>query len=57
MHEAITFLVTNQIFVPVLVSQRTKEEKQKRKTKKGKGQNTQKPKFPPKVLLIDDCAY
>ena len=38
-HEAVTFLVTNQIFVSTLVPRRTKEKR--KKNKKGKGQNTQ----------------
>jgi len=58
MHEAIVFLVTNQIFVFARAPRRTKEKKEKHR--KGKGQNTQKPKFPPnfsKFLLIHDYAY
>ena len=51
MHEAITFLVTNQIFVFAHALCRTKEKKEK-KNKKGKGQNTQKPNFPPKSSFL-----
>jgi len=49
-HEAITFLVTNQIFVSALAPRQTKERKKKHR--KGKGQSTQKPKFPPKSSFL-----
>ena len=57
-HEAITFLVTNQIFVIALVPRQTKE---KRKIDKGKAETPKSPNSPQKsnflkVLLIHDYA-